>query len=210
MVYGSSKVLRASPPKEVSSGPAKKAKTQASTSSASTSRRQPPATSNRQRAKTHTDVVETPADLVVVKIEPGTAAAPKKKPRQQLPAKSARTVASLSDEEVEFLGQSLSTDTGKGKGKAKVEVPVVAGSEEDELDESVGDVYESTRIPVPGTQGCKLSERPKIIERLLTYFGTTDKLMEAINSAALVADGSCTLSPVKTFFRSATMLPTPR
>ncbi|EEB91180.1 hypothetical protein MPER_10501, partial [Moniliophthora perniciosa FA553] len=203
MVFGPIK-RNQSPPKE--------ARTQAPLPSTSTSRRQLPSTSSRQLPKTHTDDVETSVDRVAVKIEPGSAAVTKKKPRQQLSAKSARTVVSPSDEEVEFIGQSLSTDTGKGKGKAKakVEEPVVADSEEDELDDSVGNVYESTRIPAPGTQGRKLSERPEIVERLLTYFGTTDKLIEALNSAALVADGSRTLLPVKTFFRAATMLPTPR
>ncbi|EEB94464.1 hypothetical protein MPER_06715 [Moniliophthora perniciosa FA553] len=118
MVFGPIKRDQ-SPPKEVSSGPSKKARTQAPTSSASSSRRQPPATSNRQRAKTHTDDIETPADPVVVKIEPGTAAAAKKKPRQQLPAKSTRTVVSPSDEEVEFIGQVPFYLHRQSKGKAK-------------------------------------------------------------------------------------------
>ncbi|EEB89239.1 hypothetical protein MPER_12688, partial [Moniliophthora perniciosa FA553] len=92
------------------------------------------------------------------------------------------------------------------KGKAKATAP--ASEDEDSMADT--DVYEATRIPAPGTQGRKLSERPEIVERLLTYFGTADKLIEAINSAALIADGSRTLSPLKTFFRAATMLPTPR
>ncbi|ESK81937.1 hypothetical protein Moror_15413 [Moniliophthora roreri MCA 2997] len=93
----------------------------------------------------------------------------------------------------------------KGKSKATP----LATDEEDELNTSnrSEDVYDSIKIPAPGVQGRKLTEKTDFADHILKYFSSAQVLLNALNSVAQVTDGSGSLLPLSIFLHSTTMLP---
>ncbi|ESK93411.1 hypothetical protein Moror_1761 [Moniliophthora roreri MCA 2997] len=200
------------PRKRSISSPGKDAETVATASKkakhSGSTKPKPAPTNPRPKASRATSSKTSPDETVVIKVEKGaTPLVPKSNAKHSQSSKVAASRIIVSPPVLDKEDPLVASTSSKEKSKAAPP----STDEEDELDELNGseDMYDSIKIPAPGVQGCKLTEKADFADHILKYFGSGQALLNALNSVAQVTDGSGSLLPLSTFLRLTTVLPPP-
>uniref|UniRef100_A0A0W0GD87 Uncharacterized protein n=1 Tax=Moniliophthora roreri TaxID=221103 RepID=A0A0W0GD87_MONRR len=173
------------PHKRSVSSPGKDAETIATASKKAkhlSSTKPKPAPTNPQPKASWTMSSKTsPDETIIIKVEKGaTPSVPTSNVKQPQSSKVAASHIIVSPPVLDKEDPPVASTSSKGKSKAAPP----ATDEEDELDASnrSEDMYNSIKIPAPGVQGRKLTEKTNFTDRILKYFGSAQALLRYLRS----------------------------